>query len=332
MPDILRLATFNLESLDDRPDAPVPLERRIEILRPQLENLGADVLCLQEVNGQHPPGGGPRALIALERLLADTAYAGFHRAATSRVSGPEPKPGQARGADAVHNLVILSRTPFHEVREIRHDLVAPPRYRPATADPPAGAAQPVEWNRPILYAAVALPGGRSLHLVNLHLRAPLAAPVAGGKSDAATWSSVAAWAEGFYLASVMRAGQALEARLTIDRVFDREPQALAAVVGDFNAEDRQAPLRTILGDPVDTGNPALAARALIPLELNLPAAHRYSVVHGGRRQMLDHLLVSRALFARARAVEVDNEGLEDELADAGPRSHHAPLVAGFDLA
>jgi len=327
----LRLATFNLESLDEQPDAPVPLARRIAVLRPQLERLRADVLCLQEVNGQHPPGGGPRQLIALDALLAGTPLADFHRAETSRVSGHDPKPGEARGADAVHNLVILSRYPFVEVREIRHELVAPPRYRPSTADPPAEAPARIEWNRPILYVAVTLPGGRALHLINLHLRAPLAAPVAGGKSDSATWASTAAWAEGFYLASMMRAGQALEARLTIDRVFDREPEALAAVVGDFNAEDRQAPLRTIRGDPADTGNPALAARALIPLESAVPATQRYSVVHGGHRQMLDHVLVSRALCARARSVEIDNEGLEDELGETGARSHHAPLVASFDL-
>ena len=42
----LRIATFNLENLGAREDA--PLEGRIEKLRPQLLRLDADVLCLQE--------------------------------------------------------------------------------------------------------------------------------------------------------------------------------------------------------------------------------------------------------------------------------------------
>jgi endonuclease/exonuclease/phosphatase family metal-dependent hydrolase len=331
MPGHLRIATFNLESLDDGPDLPVPLAARVRILRPQLKRLEADVLCLQEVNGQRPPGGGPRRLLALDRLLAETQYADFHRAKTTRVSGPVAKPGAARGADAVHNLVILSRYPLHGGQELRHDLVAPPRVRLATARPAAQAAEPVEWNRPILLASIALPDGRLLHVVNLHLRAPLAAPVPGQKADAARWYSVAGWAEGFYLATLKRAGQALEARLLIERLFDNEAEALIAVCGDFNAEDRQMPLRILRGDPGDTGNPELAPRALIPLDATLPDSRRYSVIHGGRPAMLDHVLVSRALFSHYRELEVMNEGLEDETIAGGPRSHHAPLAASFDL-
>ena len=338
MPQRLRVATYNLESLDDRPDLDPPLAARIEALRPRLLRLSADVLCLQEVNGQHPPGGGPRRLLALDRLLAGTPYEGFHRAASSRVSGPVvpgPEDGAARGADAVHNLVILSRAPILASKELRHHLVDPPNYRPATAVPPLTAPQAVEWDRPILGAAIelagGLAGGRRLHVVDLHLRAPLAAPVPGQKQNSQTWNSVAGWAEGFFLATMKRAGQALETRLFIERIFDDEPDALIAVCGDFNAEERQNPLRTIRGEVGDTGNPALAPRALVPIERTLPESQRFSVVHGGRKQMLDHLLVSQALLAAYRHVEVHNEGLADELTDAGPDSHHAPLVAEFEL-
>ena len=333
MPQHLRIATFNLESLDDRPDLDTPLAARIEVLRPRLLRLNADVLCLQEVNGQRSPGGGPRRLLALDRLLAGTPYEDFHRAASTRVSGrvSDPEEDTDRGADAVHNLVILSRAPILAVEELRHHLVDPPRYRPRTAKPPLAGPRAVEWDRPILGASIAIPGGRRLHVVDLHLRAPLAAPVPGQKRNSLTWNSVAGWAEGFFLATMKRAGQALETRLFIERIFDREPDALIAVCGDFNAEERQTPLRTIRGDVGDTGNAALASRALVPLERTLPESQRFSVVHGGRRQMLDHLLVSPALLAGYRHLEVYNEGLADELTDAGPDSHHAPLVAEFEL-
>ncbi len=48
----LRIASFNLENLDDRPGASPTLADRIAVMRPQLVRLRADVLCLQEVNGQ----------------------------------------------------------------------------------------------------------------------------------------------------------------------------------------------------------------------------------------------------------------------------------------
>lgn len=324
----LRIATFNVESLDDRPDLEPPLSERIAVLRPQLLRLDADILCLQEVNAQRPAGGGPRRLLALDRLLATTPYAGFHRAAAGKAGG---------GALAdVHNLVLLSRHAIAEVSEPRHQIVPPLDYRPLTAIPPAQHSAPVEWDRPLLVARVTLPGDRTLHLINLHLRAPLAAPIPGQKEDAFTWKSVAGWAEGFYLATLKRSGQALEARLLVERIFDREPDALVAVVGDFNAEERETPLRIVRGDVEDTGNGLLARRSLVPLARSLPETQRFSVVHQGRRSLLDHVLVSRGLLALYRHVEVHNETLTDEmLAFAavrhGTESLHAPLVAEFAL-
>lgn len=75
----MRIATFNLESLDLPPKAHVPLEVRAELLRPALGRLEADVLCLQEVNGQQVRGQAERELIALGQLLAGTPYADYHR-------------------------------------------------------------------------------------------------------------------------------------------------------------------------------------------------------------------------------------------------------------
>ncbi len=324
----IRIATFNLENLDDRPARDPPLAARIAQLRPQLLRLNADVLCLQEVNGQRPAGGGVRRLLALDRLLETTPYADFDRASTKRSGG--------RGVTDVHNLVILSRWPIDSSEQLHHDLVSRPAYRTATAEPPAAEASPIEWDRPILKATVVPDGGVPIDVVNLHLRAPLAAPVPGQKLDPFAWRSVGGWAEGFFLATVKRCGQALEARLLVERIFDAEPEALIAVCGDFNAEEREMPLRIIRGDVEDTGNGRLASRALVPLERTLPQSQRFSVVHGGRRVMLDHLLVSRGLLAHYRHLEAHNEALSDELlahATLGhsPESYHAPVVAEFTL-
>ncbi len=104
--------------------------------------------------------------------------------------------------------------------------------------------------------------------------------------------------EGYFLASIKQSGQALEARLATDRVFDADPVAL--------------------------------------IEHSLPASRRFTVIHAGRRLMLDHMLVSRPLMAYFRELEVHNEMLGDELvaqtlAHPSPESYHAPIVAEFDI-
>ncbi|MGQ9365891.1 endonuclease/exonuclease/phosphatase family protein [Azospirillum sp. A39] len=320
----LRIATFNLENLDDKPGDP-PFDQRCAILRPQLQRLDADVLCLQEVNAQRPVKREPRTLRALERLLRGTPYEGF-----ALVGG-----GRDGFADK-HNVVVASRWPVAAHRLIRHELVPPPLVRMVTALPPRGAPEPVTWDRPVLHAEIDLPAGRRLHVFNLHLRAPLAAPVPGQKKGALSWHSVAGWGEGFFIASMKRAGQALETRLAVEQLFDADPQALVVVAGDYNAEGRETPVRLIRGDPDDTGNGHLALRTLVPLERTVPEDRRYSVLHGGQAVMLDHLLVSRPLLGWFRSAEIHNEALGDEvLAHAvvahSPESYHAPVVAAFEM-
>lgn len=321
----LRIATFNLESLDDRDDGGPTLDERIALLRPALRRLGADILCLQEVNAQRTRKGEPRELAALARLLDGTPYEDFHRHATMRADG--------KALADKHNLVALSRWPFIDVREFRHEFVSPPLWQARTGEQAPSA---VGWDRPIQYVTIDLGAGRSLHLINLHLRAPLATAIPGQKVAPFVWKSVEAWAEGYFLSALKRTGQALEARLLIDRIFDLERDARLVVLGDFNAEIDESPLKIVRGAEEDTGNGRLAWRALVPLERGLPEGRRYSVIHHGRRIMLDHILVSRAMTAGYRAIEVHNEMLGDELVGYvdivdDPESYHAPVVAEFDL-
>jgi endonuclease/exonuclease/phosphatase family metal-dependent hydrolase len=326
MPQTLRLATYNLESLDEAVEAPAFADR-IAALAPRLAEADADVLCLQEVNARRPRPRGQRTLTALDALFAGTPYAGFHRAWTRDPRG--------KGALDVHNLAVLSRFPITAIEQVRHDLVRPPFYRPATAEPPAQASAAVGWDRPFLHVAIDAGLARPLHVVNLHLRAPLAAVIAGQKETPLSWRSVGGWAEGFFLASIKRSGQALEARLLADRLLELDPEAAIAVCGDFNAERHEMPTRILLGEARDTGNPRLAGHALVALEDRVPADRRFSVIHGGRRLMLDHILASPGLVRRCRSAAVLNDGLPDE--DVPPElvrryagSYHAPVVVTFE--
>lgn len=321
-----RLATFNLESLGAH-TGHAPLAERIAVLRPQLERLEADILCLQEVDGQKPEGDphGPRSLAALDALLDGTAYAGFHRVATLNTAGTWVRDR--------HNLIVLSRFPILGHHQIRHATVRPPVYQPITAEPPSGPVA-VEWDRPFLVAGIDIGGGKPLTVFNLHLRAPRAAFIEGQKEDRHTWTSVAGWAEGFFLAAVKSAGQALEVRLAVDAAMDEDPDALIAVCGDMNAGARESAVRIVAGDEEDLGSGHLVARLLVAAEAGVPESQRFSVRHAGRPVMADHILMSRSLMAGFRRCEIHNEDLGDEFATpavvrAAPESFHAPLLAVF---
>jgi endonuclease/exonuclease/phosphatase family metal-dependent hydrolase len=322
----VRIATFNLESLGDSREPTVALGRRLDRLRTHLLRLDADVLCLQEVNARKAPRRH-RVLAALDRLLDGTPYAGSARVEMTRMDTGAP-------ADR-HNLVIVSRLPIAESRQIWNDIVPPLSYRPVTG---ANDATPIinRFDRPFLYAALSLSDGRRLHIVNVHLRAPIAAPIAGQKQSALVWRSVGAWAEGFFLAALRRSAQALEVRLFVERLFDQEPDALIAVCGDFNADAPEVPVRLIQAPVEDTGNPALDGRELCAIERRIPDQQRYSVLHAGAHKMLDHILVSKALMGALCGAQVDNQGLADEVFDAAPQrsiseSFHAAVAADFAL-
>ena len=125
--------------------------------------------------------------------------------------------------------------------------------------------------------------------------------------------------------------------MIIDKIFDDEDEnAFIAVCGDFNANSDSVPVNAIRGQVEDTGNPDLIRRIMIPCELTIPESSRYSFLHLGKGQMLDHILVSRSLMAFYRGAEIHNEALPDESGAFRtdvkfPESDHAPVVAEFDL-
>lgn len=323
----MRVATFNLENLGETRASDMAVAERLDLLRPQLLRLDADVICFQEVNAPKDPATGKRRLSPLDLLLEGTPYAGFVRCASHR-------PGHEEPADR-HNLAIASRFPLLSCDQVFHERVPPPRHGLLRDGHDSGAV--LEWERPLLHAVLGLPCGQALHVLNLHLRAPLALALPGQKTGPFSWGSTASWAEGFLIAAIKRSGQALEARLTVDAILDEDPEALILVAGDFNAEAAETPTRILLASTEDTGNEALAPRALVALERRLPAERRYSVIHGGAHVMLDHLLASPALARRCRSLDIHNEALSDELIafamdSRSPESYHAPVVATFELA
>lgn len=321
----VRIASFNLESLDEPPRGRVSVEDRIAVLRPQLMRLRADVLCLQEINGQNEDGGR-RGLRVLDAVLEGTPYADFNRVHTQSPSG--------KGARDRHNLVTLSRYPIIKHKEIYHTHMDAPLYRAVTAEPPAKNPVEIQWERPVLMCELNLGNKRPLHVINVHLRAPRAAYISGQKNDSSSWKTMPGWAEGYFIAAIKQSGQALEVRLAVDEIFDGDAGALVCVVGDFNADDLEAPVRIIRGDEDDTGSGKFTSRMLVAMERSMPESQRFSIIHRGRKQMFDHILASNELMSWFRTAEIHNEALGDEVGSPAavpnaPESYHAAVVAEF---
>jgi endonuclease/exonuclease/phosphatase family metal-dependent hydrolase len=327
MPIKLRIATFNLENLDDKPGQKPTLNERIALMRPQLLRLRADILVLQEVNGQEEPGQ-PRRLLALAKLLVNTPYTGYHQVSTMTENGVQVYDER--------NLVVLSRFEILEHHQYKHDFAPAPRYRKVTATPAESEARAVTWERPLLHVRIQLDSHRVLDLINVHLKSRLPTSIPGQQMDQNTWKTPSGWAEGFFLSSMKRVGQALEARMLIDTLFDADENALIVVCGDFNADVDEVPVEAIRGDVENTGNDRLAKRVIVPCEQTIPEPSRFSLLHHGTRQMIDHLMVSRSLLAHYRGSEIHNELLHDESVAFGtdvkfPESDHAPVIAEFEL-
>jgi len=320
----LRIATFNLENLDDKPGESPSLQERIQVLRPQLLRLHADVICFQEVNGQETPNQ-PRQLLALKSLLEQTEYANFHIAHTKTQNGE---------AYDERNLVVISRYPLSGVEQYLNRLIPTLQYKKVTSLPPETNARPVGWERPILYARVNLSDGQTIHLINVHLKSRLPSEIKGQSEGKYAWKTSSGWAEGFFLSSMKRVGQALEARILVDSLFDNDAGANIIVCGDFNAHPDEVPVEAIAGRVENTGNAALIRRTMISCESTIPEPARYTYVHQGQKRLLDHMLISPTMLKYYRTSEIHNETLHDEgVAFAYdtkfPESDHAPFVAEF---
>jgi endonuclease/exonuclease/phosphatase family metal-dependent hydrolase len=329
---MIRIATFNLENLDeDRTGRDGQIIRptfaeRAAAMRPALERIKADILCLQEAHGQERPGQ-PRDLWALKALLSTTRYKDYVLTSTRTLGGPDVYDERNLVVATHPSITVTGR------HQINGQVVPNPFYQRTIAGDPE--AKSIGWERPLLHVSVILANGVQLEIINVHFKSKIAVPADHLMKDDYTWLSAAGWAEGYFMASLKRVGAALEARVVIDQIFEANPDALILIAGDFNANSDEVPVMAIRGRVEDTGNPELSGRVMVPLENNVPLSSRFTLYHHGKGEMIDHILVSRGMVRGFSHTEIHNEILPDEsIAFATdrkfPESDHAPVVTAFD--
>lgn len=313
----LRIGTWNLENLF-RPDAGVgaptdlaAYDAKLAALAGVATALDVDVLAVQEV-------GTPAALDDLAGLLA-ASLGGTWQTEVAAADGRGIRTG------------VLSRLPVLEVEQVS---VLPPLLGPVTVDDSGEVLDHV--GRPALRVRVDRPGGGFLDVVSVHLKSKLLS-FPGGRFNPRDEDERARYA---VFALHRRAAEAAAVRTFVTALLADQGETHPLVVGgDLNDEPSAATTQVLLGPPgseIGTGGftrPDQGDRQrlwnLAPL---IPEAQRFSRVYRGRGELIDHLLVSRAVVGAVTSVTAggpvpESVGDDPRARVDKPGSDHRPVVA-----
>lgn len=314
----MRIGTWNLENLfrphegDAAPTSHADYDAKLAALATTIDALAPDVLAVQEV-------GDPDAL--------DDLLARLDGAWTALVASPD-----GRGI----RVGCIARVPMTALAQVTSF--------------PAGL-QPVQvgdhgetmdaMGRPALHVRIG-DGADAVDLVSAHLKSKLLTYPGGrfGPRDEGERARYAVYA------LHRRAAEAAAVRDATTRLLDDGPGRRLVVAGDLNDEPDAATTQILLGpggseigtpgfDRPDQGD---AARLwnLAPL---IPEAQRFSRVYRGRRELIDHLLVSHALVGTVRSVTTGaptalpaTPSITDDPVERrdAPGSDHRPVVATLE--
>ncbi|MEU6377895.1 endonuclease/exonuclease/phosphatase family protein [Streptomyces sp. NPDC046909] len=285
------IGTWNLENLY-RPGGPfgpkdkAAYETKLAALAEVITALDPTLLGVQEV-------GEPEALRDLVGMLGG----GWHAALSQHAD--------SRGI----RVGFLSRTPF----EVLHDTDGfPAKLRPVQADDKGLVV--AEAGRGFLAVEAATEGG-PLRAAVCHLKSKLLS-YPGGRFQPRDEGERARF--GAY-ALYRRAAEAASLRALADELLDGDGRERDVVVlGDLNDEVQAATTQILLGPPgseIDTTGfdraDAGDAGRLWNAAPRIPAAQRFSRINSGRRELIDHLLLSHRLVRRLTAAGTGAPGEEE---------------------
>jgi len=224
---------------------------------------------------------------------------------------------------------LVSRNALTHVHEVTR---FPPLVAPVQVDDHGSTLDSL--GRPALAARVTVDGSE-LDVVSVHLKSKLLS-YPGGRFSPRDEDERARYA---VYALHRRAAEAAGVRVHVTGLLaDQGRDRMLVVAGDLNDEPAAATTQILLGPPgseIGTGgfdqpDQGDASRLwnLAPL---IPESDRFSRVYRGRRELIDHLLVSRAAVDHVTAVgtggPVPHSVTDNPLARADePASDHRPVV------
>jgi endonuclease/exonuclease/phosphatase family metal-dependent hydrolase len=299
------IATWNLENLflpgtEAGPPDQATYDSKLASLAAMITQIAPDVLATQEVGDEQ----------AFEDLRA-------------RLEGEWHAELSPDADDRGIRVGFLSRQPFTDVERIRPF--------PAGTDPVRledDGTTTMQMGRGALRVQIA-----GIDLITTHLKSKLLTYAGRFQpKDEAQRARYAGYALGLRTAEAITLRHHATALLKQSRTV--------VVLGDLNDEPLAATTQILLGPPgsefktggfdkPDKGDP----QRLWNLAPMLPEGRAFSRIFSGRRELIDHILVSHPL---AQALEAADTGTTDLPSITGPRpasdgSDHAPVFARFDL-
>ena len=313
---MLRVGTWNLENLfrsgvAGGPSSQQVYEAKLAALAETIGRLAPDVLAVQEV-------GTPAALDDLVARVGGEWHV--------RTADPD-----GRGI----RVGVMSRLPFLGVEQI----VAFPRgWRPVHLDDSDTLHSAM--GRAALHVRVRV-GGRVVDVISCHWKSKLLT-FPGGRFSTDDEQERARFA-GYAL--LRRSCEAVTVRAAVSQLLAGVDPAVV-VAGDLNDEADAATTQMLHGPPgseIGTGGYDQAdggdGQRLWNLAARIPEAQRFSRVYRGRRELIDHILVSHDLVTLVDdgAVTTDGSGPSPSITDDPkarrdkPGSDHRPVVATVTL-
>lgn len=323
LPDHLRIATFNVENLSGRDQAP----RFDAIARIIVESLAApEIVALQEIqdnNGDRARDQAPDTVVAADQTVAALLQA------ILRVGGPmyqarwvDPPPGDPDGGAPGGNIrpVLLFRDNVKSVDRATNlenpGVFGHAEQIVATESPARLLASPIRYDHSAfnvdqarLYKASRKPliaqfrfAGHDLFVINAHF--------ASKRGDSSAFGSEQ---PPRFVTEEQRSAQARAVREVAATLLKRDPQARIVVLGDLNENEFRPPMRVLAGSLL---------RDLID---EVAADDRYTFNYQGNSQVLDHVFISRELWENARP-EIDIVHVNADFPADSRASDHDPVV------
>lgn len=313
---MVTVGTWNLENLfrpgggSGSPSGDSEYEGKLDALAETIGRLEPDVLAIQEV-------GDPEALDDLVTRLDGRWH--------TELAEPD-----GRGI-RVGMLSQLSLTKVEQVRDF------PDYLKPVQVDDDGSTIN--ELGRPALRTRVRT-GGTSIDVISAHLKSKLLT-YPDGRFNPKNEDERARYA---VYALHRRAAEAAGVRSYANTLLDGEGQERPVIAaGDLNDEVQAATTQILLGPPGSEIGTAGYERPdegdgarLWNLAPHIPREERYSRIYRGRRELIDHLLVSHALLDTIKDVttgEVDTPSITDRPNERRnePSSDHRPVVATLNV-
>ncbi len=295
---MLTVATFNVKDLF----SPHPrLDMKLDEIAAQLRRADADVVALQEIASQE----------ALHQVLKRFRGGADYQHVVLAL--PDPR--------GIRNAIV-SRLPFVWQTVHMADALPFPIFREGDAPP---FPKRIPLRRGVPHVRVDVPQVGLCDILTAHFKSKLPASLIRPDGTKKEPTTEVERAEGDVRSLVLRAAEALYVRGLIDAALAITPNV--ALMGDLNDTIESVPLQIVRGS---AGGMLHVCAELVPKEA------RYSVLHEGRKQQIDHILVSPLLGQRLEAAAFQNESLRDHgpfvpglAGTASADSDHALFVARF---